>query len=134
LTQFIHDYGAALLGTHSLVVILSDGLETGEPAQLGAAMEQLRRRSHAVVWLNPLLHLEGYEPRAAGIAAALKYVDLFAPAHDLASLWELQRQLRMLAGRGRGTLLRELGRLAMIREGSRLLVSAVPKMKGTGQH
>jgi uncharacterized protein len=111
LTQFIHDYGDALLGTHSLVVILSDGLETGDPVQLAAAMEQLRRRSHAVVWLNPLLHLDGYEPRAAGIAAALKFVDLFAPAHDVASLWELLRRLRLLAGRGRGSLMHQLGRL-----------------------
>ena len=117
LTEFLHSYGDAMLGARTIVVILSDGLETGEPAQLGAAMEQLRRRCHAVVWLNPLLHLEGYEPRAAGIAASLKYVDLFAPAHDLASLWELQRQLRMLAGRGRGTLMRELGRLAKISGG-----------------
>ena len=111
-TNFLHDYGDALLGMRTIVVILSDGLETGDPAQLASAMEQLRRRSHAVVWLNPLLHLEGYEPRAAGIAAALKYVDLFAPAHDIASLWELLRQLRMLAGRGRGSLMRQLGRLA----------------------
>jgi uncharacterized protein len=112
LTEFVHNYGDAMLGARTIVVILSDGLETGEPAQLGAAMEHLRRRSHAVVWLNPLLHLEGYEPRAAGMAAALKYVDLFVPAHNLASLWELQKQLRMLAGSGRGTLIRQLGRLA----------------------
>ncbi len=111
-TNFVHDYGNALLGMRTIVVILSDGLETGDPAQLASAMEQLRRRSHAVVWLNPLLHLDGYEPRAAGIAAALKYVDLFAPAHDIASLWELLRELRMLAGRGRGSLMRQLARLA----------------------
>jgi hypothetical protein len=63
-----------------------------------------------VVWLNPLLHLEGYEPRAGGIAAALKYVDLFAPAHDVPSLWELLRQVRMLTSRGRGSLMRQLKR------------------------
>jgi hypothetical protein len=112
LTQFIHDYGDTLLGTHSLVVILSDGLETGDPTHLAAAMEQLRRRSHAVVWLNPLLHLDGYEPRAAGIAAALKFVDLFAPAHDAASLWELLRQLRLLSGHGSGFLTHQLGRFS----------------------
>lgn len=112
LTNFIYDYGDSLLGMRTIVVILSDGLETGDPTELATAMEQLRRRSHAVVWLNPLLHVEGYEPRAAGIAAALKYVDLFAPAHDIASLWELLRQLRTLSGRRRGSLMRQLGRLA----------------------
>jgi uncharacterized protein with von Willebrand factor type A (vWA) domain len=110
LTSFINDYADSLLGTRTIVIILSDGLETGEPAQLASAMEQIRRRSHAVVWLNPLLHLEGYEPRAAGIAAALKYVDLFAPAHDIASLWDLLTQLRMLTGRGRDSLMGQLKR------------------------
>lgn len=112
LTSFVHDYADALLGMRTIVVILSDGLETGDPAQLASAMEQLRRRSHAVIWLNPLLHLEGYEPRAAGIAAALKYIDLFAPAHDIASLWDLLRQLHIFAGRGRGSLMRQLKRRA----------------------
>lgn len=124
-TKFIHDYGDALLGMRTIVVILSDGLETGDPAQLASAMEQLRRRSHAVVWLNPLLHLEGYEPRAAGIAAALKYVDLFTPAHDLASLWELPRQLRTLAGRGHGSLIRHLGRRASRHLGGSPLASVI---------
>jgi uncharacterized protein len=128
LMEFVHNYADAMLGARTIVVILSDGLDTGEPAQLGAAMEQVRRRSHAVVWLNPLLHLEGYEPRAAGMAAALKYVDLFAPAHDLASLWELQRQLHMLAGSGRGTLIRQLTRLASSDlAGRRMAAAAVRK-------
>jgi uncharacterized protein with von Willebrand factor type A (vWA) domain len=134
LSEFVHNYGDAMLGARTIVVILSDGLETGEPAQLDAAMEQLRRRSHAVVWLNPLLHLEGYEPRTAGIVAALKYVDLFAPAHDLASLWELQRQLRMLAGRGRGSLMRQLGRLASNDLGGRRLATSKVLNEGAGKH
>jgi uncharacterized protein with von Willebrand factor type A (vWA) domain len=47
-----------------------------------------------VLWLNPLLRLEGYEPRARGMATALRYVDVFSSAHDLDSLWELVRRIR----------------------------------------
>ena len=65
-------------------------------------MERLRRRARAIIWLNPLLHLEGYEPRAAGMAAALKHVDVFAPVHDLPSMWDLVSTIRALATRPRG--------------------------------
>jgi uncharacterized protein with von Willebrand factor type A (vWA) domain len=76
-------------------------LDAGDPAVIDSAMERLHRRSHGVIWLNPLLHLDGYEPRAAGMAAALKHVDLFAPMHDLNSLDQLVRHIRELARRGR---------------------------------
>ena len=65
-------------------------------------MERLRRRARAIIWLNPLLHLEGYEPRAAGMAAALTHVDVFAPVHDLPSMWDLVGTIRALATRPRG--------------------------------
>jgi uncharacterized protein with von Willebrand factor type A (vWA) domain len=102
LDRFLHGYGNSMLGKGAVVIILSDGLDAGDPAVIDSAMERLHRRSHGVIWLNPLLHLNGYEPRAAGMAAALKHVDLFAPMHDLDSLDQLVRHIRELARRGRG--------------------------------
>ena len=54
------------------------------------------RRAKRVVWLNPLLGRQGYEPTAAGMSAALPHVDLFAPAHNLESLLALEKELTRL--------------------------------------
>jgi len=102
LNAFLRQYGESLLGKGTIVLILSDGLDAGDPAFVESAMERLYRRSQAVIWLNPLLHLAGYEPRAAGMAAALKYVDLFAPVHDITSLERLLQHIRDFTRRGRG--------------------------------
>jgi len=102
LGRFLDAYETSLLGSGTIVMILSDGLDTGEPQLIETVMERLRRRARAIIWLNPLLHLEGYEPRAAGMAAALKHVDVFAPVHDLPSMWDLVSTIRALATRPRG--------------------------------
>ena len=69
LSCFLDAYDTSLLGSGTIVMILSDGLDTGDTDLIDTTMERLRRRARAMVWLNPLLHLEGYEPRAAGMAA-----------------------------------------------------------------
>jgi uncharacterized protein with von Willebrand factor type A (vWA) domain len=74
-------------------MILSDGYDTGEPEQLGSEMSTLRRRCKRIVWLNPMIGWEGYEPSARGMAAALPHIDLFAPAHTLDSLAALEPYL-----------------------------------------
>lgn len=102
LERFLRDYDRSLSGAHTFTLILSDGLDAGEPAAIERAMDSLRRQSHALIWLNPLLGIEGYEPTARGMAAALKHVDVFAPAHDLASLWQLVSTLPAWRGGGRG--------------------------------
>jgi len=102
LSRFLDAYDTSLLGSGTIVMILSDGLDTGDTNLIDTAMERLRRRARAIVWLNPLLHLDGYEPRAAGMAAALKHVDVFAPVHDLPSMWDLVSTIRALATRPRG--------------------------------
>jgi uncharacterized protein with von Willebrand factor type A (vWA) domain len=71
------------------VVILSDGLERGDPSQLADAVLAIRRRARTLVWLNPLAGDPRYEPAAAGMRAALPFVDHFASAHDLQSLERL---------------------------------------------
>ena len=92
LAAFNQDFGK-LVDRRTVVVILSDGWDTGDPAVLGAELESLRRRSRRLVWLNPLLGSEGYEPLTVGMQAALPHLGVFAPAHNLASLWALERHL-----------------------------------------
>jgi hypothetical protein len=77
----------------TVVIILSDGWDTGEPEQLAHALAQLKQRAGRLIWLNPLLGSSDYEPLTRGMQAALRHVDVFAPAHDLASLRALEPHL-----------------------------------------
>jgi uncharacterized protein with von Willebrand factor type A (vWA) domain len=77
----------------TVVIILSDGWDTGEPQQLATALSQLQQRTGRLIWLNPLLGSSSYEPLTRGMQAALSHIDVFAPAHDLASLRALEPHL-----------------------------------------
>jgi uncharacterized protein with von Willebrand factor type A (vWA) domain len=79
LKRFLDEHGHAGMARGAVVAICSDGLEVGDPALLAAQMERLSRLAYRVVWLNPLARVPGYEPTAAGMAAALPFVDVFAP-------------------------------------------------------
>ena len=70
----------------SIVVILSDGWDRGDPAEMAEQMARLKRTAHRVVWVNPLKAGPGYEPTARGMAAALPYIDEFLEGHSLRSL------------------------------------------------
>jgi uncharacterized protein with von Willebrand factor type A (vWA) domain len=91
LTAFVDRPGA--IDGRTVAVILSDGLDRGDPSQLRAAMRRLRARARKVIWLNPLLRDPRYRPDARGMEAALPFVDHFAVAHDAASLERLLPQL-----------------------------------------
>ena len=93
LKEFNHRYGRKLLSRNTVFIILSDGWDTGEPAMLAEQLRSIRHRVKELIWLNPLLGLEEYEPVTRGIIAALPYVDVFAPAHNLESLLELEKFL-----------------------------------------
>jgi uncharacterized protein with von Willebrand factor type A (vWA) domain len=93
LATFNRSYAASVLNRRSVVIIVSDGYDTGPPEQLAAELAALRRRARRLVWLNPVLGWQGYEPVARGMAAALPHVDLFAPAHNLESLAALEPYL-----------------------------------------
>jgi uncharacterized protein with von Willebrand factor type A (vWA) domain len=82
-----------LVDRRTVVIILSDGWDTGDPGQLAGALETIQRRAGRVIWLNPLLGSPGYKPLTRGMQAALPHVDVFAPAHNLASLQALARHL-----------------------------------------
>ena len=93
LDTFNREYGRRLVNSRSVVVVVSDGLDTGEPYVLADGMARLRQRARRILWLNPLLGRDGYEPTAGGMQAALPYLDLFAPAHNLDSLQALETHI-----------------------------------------
>jgi uncharacterized protein with von Willebrand factor type A (vWA) domain len=93
LATFNRWYATRVLHSRSCVVIVSDGYDTGSPELLAAEMAALRRRCKRIVWLNPMIGWQGYEPSARGMAAALPHVDLFAAAHTLESLAALEPYL-----------------------------------------
>jgi len=96
LATFNRWHAARVITSRSAVLIVSDGYDTGEPEMLGREMHRLRRRCRRIVWLNPLLGWEGYEPQARGMRAALPHIQLFAPAHNLESLAALEPYLRRI--------------------------------------
>ena len=89
LARLLSHYANTVRG--AVVVVCSDGLDVGDPELLAEQMARLSRLSHSVVWLNPLQESPRYEPLARGMRAALPYVDVFAPGHNLASLAALGR-------------------------------------------
>ncbi len=96
LAEFNRAHAKRVLHSRACVMIFSDGYDTGAPDRLAAEMRALRRRCRRIVWLNPLTGREGFAPVARGMQAALPFVDLFAPAHDLASLARLETYLARL--------------------------------------
>ncbi len=93
LATFNRWHAARVINSRTAVMIVSDGYDTGEPEKLAEEMRRLRRRCRRIVWLNPLIGWEDYAPEARGMQAALPYVDLFAPAHNLESLAALEPYL-----------------------------------------
>ena len=91
LKDFNEKYARKLLTKHSVVMILSDGWDTGSPDLLNAELRKIRNRAHRLIWLNPLLGLAGYEPITRGMSMALPHTDVFAPAHNLQSLLDLEK-------------------------------------------
>lgn len=77
----------------TVIIILSDGWDTGEPEQLAASLALLNRRAGRIIWLNPLLGSAEYAPITRGMQAAMPFINVFAPAHDLASLRALEPHL-----------------------------------------
>ena len=96
LAVFNRRWARRVLGHGAVVIIVSDGWDRGDPALLTAELVHLRRSAHRLIWLNPLLGSEGYEPLTRGMAAALPLTDDFLAAHNLNALDDLGRLLGKL--------------------------------------
>jgi hypothetical protein len=93
LRVFNEQYGRRIVDRRTVVIILSDGLDTGQTELLAEQMAEVHFRCARLIWLNPLLGRESYQPLARGMAAALPHVDVFAAANSLASLQRLATTL-----------------------------------------
>jgi len=93
LHQFNQEHGVTLLNRRTVVVILSDGWDLGGRVLLEREMRNLRKKSHTVIWLNPLAGDPDYEPICQGMKVALPYVDHLLPADSLQSLRRVGRLL-----------------------------------------
>lgn len=89
--DFNDRWGIRGMARGSVVVILSDGWDRGEPEVLAAQMARLHRVTHRLIWVNPLKATPGYAPLAAGMAAALPHLDTFVAGNSYRSLEDLAR-------------------------------------------
>ena len=93
LHAFNRDWSRRVLGQGAVVLLVTDGLDRGDPDVLGAQAQRLQLSARRLIWLNPLLRWDGFAPRARGIAALLPHVDSFRAAHSVASLDALAQAL-----------------------------------------
>jgi len=93
LDEFNRAWSRRVLGQGAQVLLLTDGLDRDDSALLTQAAERLGKSCRSLVWLNPLLRYDGFEPRAAGVRALLPHVDTFVPVHNLQSIGELAAAL-----------------------------------------
>jgi len=94
LKEFNDRYGCRGMARGAVVLIISDGWETGEPALLGEQMARLSRVAHRIVWANPRTQSPRYSPEVGGMAAAWPYCDAVVSAHNIDALDELLDALR----------------------------------------
>ncbi|SPF45653.1 conserved hypothetical protein [Syntrophobacter sp. SbD1] len=84
--QFAGSFGAKYIKRNRILVILSDGWDKGDVEVLRSQMNLFKRKFKKVIWLNPNLKYERYQPLCMGMAAALPYVDHFLPCHNVKTL------------------------------------------------
>ena len=94
LRDFNDRYGVRGMGRGAVVLIISDGWETGDPALLGAQLARLHRIAYRIVWANPRTQSERYRPEVGGMAAAWPYCDAVVSAHNFEALDDLLAALR----------------------------------------
>ena len=96
LHTFNRSFAPSMLTHRTVVVIISDGWDRGDVSLLEREMQDLKRRCKKIIWLNPLLASENYEPLCKGMQAALPYLDMFLSVHNVNSLVSLGRTLQKM--------------------------------------
>lgn len=93
LDAFVRLYGGKLLNRQTVVIILSDGWDTGNAELLAESMRKIKSKAAKVIWLNPLAGNPKYSPEVKGMQAAMPYIDIFASAHNVESLRQMAKNL-----------------------------------------
>ena len=101
LAELQRRHARRLTGRRTLVLVISDGLDTGDTATLERELLWLKRHSRRLLWLNPLLRFEGYAPLARGAAVLHRHADAMLAVHNLQALQDLAASLAALMRRGR---------------------------------
>ena len=96
LREFNYRWARRVLSERAVVVLISDGWDRGDAALLRTEIDRLRRSCGQLIWLNPLAGSPGFEPRTRGLQAALPFVDLHLPAHNLEALERFGAVLRAM--------------------------------------
>ncbi len=100
LAQLRTRHARRLVGRRTLVLVISDGLDTGEPEALERELLWLKRHARRMLWLNPLLRFDGYAPLARGAAVLHRHADAMLAVHNLTALEQLAASLAALMRRG----------------------------------
>ena len=101
------------MGQGAVVLLITDGLDRGDPEVLAREMQRLQLSSRRLIWLNPLLRWDGFAPKAQGIRAMLPYTDSFRAGHSIASLEELAQVISSPSDTGEKARL-----MALLRSGA----------------
>ena len=93
LHQFVTEYGRKVLDKRTIVIILSDGWDTGNIDLLEQSMADIQHRAKKIIWLNPMAGYSNFRPATAAMQAAMPYINVLAPVHNVASLRKLGKWL-----------------------------------------
>jgi hypothetical protein len=99
LAAFNKLWARRVLAQGAIVLLITDGLERDPDASLVFEIDRLHRSCRRLIWLNPLLRFDAFEPRAKGVRTMLPHVDEFRPIHNLESMAELCRALSAAGAR-----------------------------------
>ncbi|WP_435660974.1 vWA domain-containing protein [Leisingera caerulea] len=113
LHAFNRDWSRRVMGQGAVVLLITDGLDRGDPEVLAREMQRLQLSSRRLIWLNPLLRWDGFAPKAQGIRAMLPYTDSFRAGHSIASLEELAQVISSPSDTGEKARL-----MALLRSGA----------------
>lgn len=101
IARFNRDWSRRVLGQGAVVLLITDGLDRDAGLGLDVQMERLHKSCRRLIWLNPLLRYEGFQPKSSGIRAIMPHVDEFRPVHNLKSLEDLAQALTRVGPRRR---------------------------------
>ena len=93
IADFNMHWSRRVLGQGAVVLLITDGLDRDPDGALAQEMDRLHKSCHRLIWLNPLLRFDGFEPKSEGVQKILPHVDSFVPVHSLESIGQLAEMI-----------------------------------------